>query len=205
MPRSTPSRSRRTTRSTCVASTGNPILSMRALCRGRVCLRTARPGKAHRTAAPCVRGLVCALSPDASPRPGAHPRTGWRLPALPLCKRQRNMKKCCKILTHTKCTGNKKTLCNGRTVCIAFSFYVKFSVRRMRSRHRKGRSWALGGYPSTSVSAGRKNAKIADMYRFALLAGLLEPYGYSHIIAISIQKCVQRQPIIKNGTKSAVC
>lgn len=50
----------------------------------------------------------------------------------------------------------------------------------MRSRHRRGRSWALGGYPPTSVLAGRKSVKIADMYRFALLAGLLEPYDYSY-------------------------
>ena len=36
----------------------------------------------------------------------------------------------------------------------------------------KGTILGLGGYPSTSVLAGRKPAEIANMYMFALLANL---------------------------------
>ena len=52
-----------------------------------------------------------------------------------------------------------------------------FSVRRTRSRHRRGRSWGLGGYPSTSVLAGFLPAKIANMYMFALLAEFVPNSG----------------------------
>ena len=68
----------------------------------------------------------------------------------------------------------RKLYVNGLTICIEFFFcHGKiFSVRRTRSRHQRGRSWGLGGYPSTSVLAGLFPAKIANMYIFALLANL---------------------------------
>ena len=70
----------------------------------------------------------------------------------------------------------RKLYVNGRTICIEFFFclFQIFSVRRTCSRRRRGRSQGLGGYPSTSVLAGSKSAKIANTYMFALLANLCE-------------------------------
>ena len=66
----------------------------------------------------------------------------------------------------------RKLYVNGQTICIEFFFCLSqiFSVRRMRSRHRRWQSWGLGGYPSTSILAGAIRPKLQNMYMFALLA-----------------------------------
>lgn len=65
-----------------------------------------------------------------------------------------------------------------------------FSVRRTHSRHRRWRSWGLGGDPSTSILAGRKPAKIANMYMFALLANFTPNSGQIRIQVIKISLVV---------------
>ena len=57
----------------------------------------------------------------------------------------------------------------------SFPFEDFFSVRRTRGRHRRWRSWGLGGYPSTSILAGAIRPKSQNMYMFALLAGFSYP------------------------------
>lgn len=71
--------------------------------------------------------------------------------------------------------GKQKTLCKWRVHLhrVFLLLFQIFRVRRTRSRRRRERSWGLRGYPSTSVLAGRKPAKIVNMYMFALLANLL--------------------------------
>ena len=65
----------------------------------------------------------------------------------------------------------------------------------------KGTILGLGGYPSTSVLAGRTPAKIANIYMFALLADLrnaLESLfvGLSKILdRESIQSLTRREPV----------
>ena len=49
----------------------------------------------------------------------------------------------------------------------------------MRSRHRRWRSWGLGGYPSTSILAGAIRLNSQNMYMFALLAHLYKTYFIS--------------------------
>ena len=57
-------------------------------------------------------------------------------------------------------------------VSMPHSLTMLFSVRRTRGRHRRWRSWGLGGYPSTSILAGAIRPKSQNMYMFALLANL---------------------------------
>lgn len=75
----------------------------------------------------------------------------------------------------------RKLYVNRRTICIEFFFclFQIFSVHRMRGRHRRWRSWGLGGYPSTSILAGAIRPKSQNMYMFALLAHLYKTYFIS--------------------------
>jgi len=68
----------------------------------------------------------------------------------------------------------RKLYVNGRTICIEFFFCLWKIIQRSQDAQPlpKVAILGLGGYPSTSVLAGRKPAKIANMYMFALLANL---------------------------------
>ena len=66
----------------------------------------------------------------------------------------------------------RKLYVNGRTICIEF-FFCLFQILASAGCVAVTDGAELGGvgdYPSTSVLAGRKPAKIANMYMFALLA-----------------------------------
>ena len=67
-----------------------------------------------------------------------------------------------------------KLYVNGSTICIEFFFCLfKFSASVGRAAVTEwGRSWGLGGNPSTSILAGAIRPKSQNMYMFALLANL---------------------------------
>ena len=73
--------------------------------------------------------------------------------------------------------GNKKTLCEWinhlhRVFLLPISNFQR--PQDAQPSPKEDDLGGLGDYPSTSVWAGRKPAKIANMYMFALLANLLQ-------------------------------
>lgn len=72
----------------------------------------------------------------------------------------------------------RKLYVNGITICIEFffCFFKSPSVHRMRGRHRRWRSWGLGGYPSTSILASEiwpKSQTCTCLHCLPICIGLL--------------------------------